>query len=107
MAIKKVELSVSQLIEDLNNGLTWYKKEDVGCGSIQEKYDAKDQQIDIIRKHPKLQNVEPNFTVFTIVDDTEPAPDRKAEIQEKIKSGETVVAHSAAAVGGFAEFSNL
>lgn len=102
MAIKKVELSVSQLIEDLNNGLTWLKKEDMGYGSIQEKYDAKDQQIELIRKHPKLANIEPSLTIFTIVDDT---------VEKETKVPETtptpIAVHSAAAVGGFAEFSNL
>jgi hypothetical protein len=70
MAVNKVEIYVSQVLEDLNNGLTWLKKDDLGYGSIQEKYDARDQQIAIIRKHPALKNAETTVTVFTVIDDT-------------------------------------
>ena len=70
MAVSKVDLHVSQIIGDLNDGLTWLKKDDLGYGSIQEKYDAKDQQIAMIRKHPKLKDAETTVTVFNIIDDT-------------------------------------
>lgn len=74
MAVNKVDLYVSQILEDLDNGLTWLKRDDIGYGSIQEKYNAKDQQITMIRKHPKLKDAETNITVFNIIDDTnEPA----------------------------------
>lgn len=78
MAVKQVDLYVSQILEDLNNGLTWLKRDDLGYGNIQDKYGAKDQQIAMIRKHPALKNAETNVTVFNIIDDTkktdEPAP---------------------------------
>jgi len=70
MAVKQVDLYVSQILEDLNNGLTWLKRDDLGYGSIQDKYGAKDQQIAMIRKHPALKNAETNVTVFNIIDDT-------------------------------------
>lgn len=70
MAVNKVDLYVSQILEDLDNGLTWMKRDDVGYGSIQEKYNAKDQQISMIRKHPALKDAETNITVFNIIDDT-------------------------------------
>lgn len=70
MAVKEVDLYVSQILEDLNNGLTWLKRDDIGYGNIQEKYNAKDQQITIIRKHPALKDAETNITVFNIIDDT-------------------------------------
>ena len=69
MNTKKVDLKLSILLEDLNNGYTWFKKEDVGYGSIQEKYNAADYQIEHIRKHPQLKNVEPNIVIFNIIDD--------------------------------------
>ena len=69
MATQKIDLKLSALLEDLNNGLTWLKKEDVGYGSIQEKYDATDFHINIIMKHPKLKNVQPNIKIFNIIDD--------------------------------------
>lgn len=64
-----VELTLSQLIEDLNSGLTWLKKEDVGYGSIQEKYQANEMNIKTIQKHPKLVGIEPSITIFKIIDD--------------------------------------
>ena len=70
MAVNKVEIYVSQILEDLDNGLTWLKRDDLGYGSIQEKYNAKDQQIAMIRKHPVLKDVETTVTVFTVIDDT-------------------------------------
>ena len=70
MAINKVEIYVSQILEDLDNGLTWLKKDDLGYGSIQDKYNAKDQQIAMIRKHPALKDAETTVTVFTVIDDT-------------------------------------
>ena len=70
MAINKVEIYVSQILEDLDNGLTWLKKDDLGYGSIQDKYNAKEQQISMIRKHPALKDAETTVTVFTVIDDT-------------------------------------
>jgi hypothetical protein len=70
MAINKVEIYVSQILEDLDNGLTWFKKDDLGYGSIQDKYNAKEQQIAMIRKHPALKDAETTVTVFTVIDDT-------------------------------------
>jgi hypothetical protein len=70
MAIQKVELTVSQLINDLNEGLTWLKKDDLGYGSIEIKYGANEKQIATIRKHPALKDAETNITIFDIIDDT-------------------------------------
>lgn len=71
MAINKVDLTVSQLLNDLNEGLTWLKKDDLGYGSIEAKYGANEKQILAIRKHPKLKDAETNITIFNIIDDTE------------------------------------
>ena len=79
MAVNKVEIYVSQILEDLDNGLTWLKRDDVGYGSIQEKYNAKDQQIAMIRKHPKLKDAETNIIVFTVIDDTNESEDRAVQ----------------------------
>lgn len=85
MAIEKVQLSVSVIKELLNNGFTWLKKDDLGFGSIQEKYGANDIQIATIRKHPQLKNLETTAKIFVIIDDTkdaEPAP--TAVLEENI-----------------------
>ena len=70
MAINKVDLTVSQIINDLNEGLTWLKKDDLGYGSIEVKYGANPQQIAAIRKHPALKDAETSITIFNIIDDT-------------------------------------
>lgn len=71
MAVNKVDLYVSQILEDLDNGFTWLKRDDLGYGSIQEKYGAKDQQITMIRKHPKLKDAETSVVIFNVIDDTD------------------------------------
>ena len=70
MAINKVDLTVSQIINDLNSGLTWLKKDDISYGSIESKYNANPQQIAAIRKHPALKDAETTITIFNIIDDT-------------------------------------
>lgn len=70
MAVNKVDLTVSQLINDLNSGLTWFKKDDLGYGSIEVKYGANPAQVMAIKKHPALKDADTNITIFNIIDDT-------------------------------------
>jgi hypothetical protein len=76
MAVTKKDLYVSQIIDDLNNGVTWLKKDDLGFGSIEEKYGANEKQIMVIRKHPALKDAETNAVIFNVIDDTK---DEKAQ----------------------------
>ena len=69
--MKKVEVHISSLLSLLNEGKSWLKVEDQGFGSIQEDLNASENEIAIIRKHPKLANVEPNFYRFILIDDVE------------------------------------
>lgn len=89
MAVNKVDLTVTQLINDLNSGLTWLKKDDLGYGSIEIKYGANPAQIATIRKHPKLKDAETNITIFNIIDDTatvkESHSDQVIEIMNKVE----------------------
>lgn len=70
MAIEKVQITVSTIKELLDNGLTWLKKDDLGYGSIQEKFQAGDTHIAAIRKHPLLKDLDTTAKVFVIIDDT-------------------------------------
>jgi len=70
MAVNKVDLTVSQIVNDLNSGMTWLKKDDLGYGSIESKYGAIPAQIAAIRKHPSLKDAETTITIFNIIDDT-------------------------------------
>ena len=90
MAVNKVDLYVSQILEDLDNGLTWLKRDDIGYGSIQEKYNAKDQQITMIRKHPALKDAETNITVFNIIDDTKNERTTTVSDRERHETNESV-----------------
>ena len=58
MAIQKenVSIDVQDIIELLHSGYTWFKKDDLGYGSIQEKFNALDIHIKTIQKHPELND---------------------------------------------------
>lgn len=88
MAINKVDLTVSQLINDLNSGFTWLKKDDLGYGSIEVKYGAQPAQIMAIRKHPLLKDADTTLTIFNIIDDTknENTPNTKGSLPNRTSS---------------------
>lgn len=67
LAPKKVILS--QIVEDLNSGLTRWKKDDIGFGSIEKKYSLQMNEMIELLAHPKLKNVETKIPTFVIVDD--------------------------------------
>jgi len=69
MAVKEIQITVSQIENDLNNGMTWFKKDDQGYGSIQEKYEVKELDVQLLRKHPLLKDLETNLIVFKVIDD--------------------------------------
>lgn len=92
MPVKKVDIMLSDIINDLNNGLSWLDRDDLGYGSIENKYGANAMQIAMIRKHPKLKDLEPTITVFNIIDDTveqekpnpEPIPEPQATLRPAV-----------------------
>lgn len=69
MAVNKVDVYVSQIKELLDQGYTWLEKDNLGYGSIENKYGANAVQIAAIRKHPKLKDLETNITIFNVIDD--------------------------------------
>ena len=79
MAVNKVNIYVSKIHEDLNNGFTWLKKDDLGYGSIEEKYSANERQIATIRLHPALKNAETNIVIFNVIDDLDSASAKKVK----------------------------
>jgi len=91
MAIKEVQVLVSEVKNLLSQGYTWYKKDDLGYGSIQEKYNAKDIQIATIRKHPALEKLETDIVIFQIIDDTKPVAQPIIEKKEEVKSSQPVL----------------
>ena len=90
MAIKKVDLTVSQIINDLNTGLTWFKKDDLSYGSIEAKYGASPAQIMAIRKHPALKDAETTITIFNIIDDTKDASTLSTQEQKSDRTNDVL-----------------
>lgn len=64
---KKVVLS--QVVEDLQNGLTKWKKDDIGFGSLEKKYNLSQAECIQLFGHPKVINVESRIPTFIIEDD--------------------------------------
>lgn len=67
LAPKKVILS--QVVEDLNSGLSRWKKDDIGFGSLEKKYNLQMSEMIQLLAHPKLKDVETKIPTFIIVDD--------------------------------------
>lgn len=68
-------LSIKGILEDLNNGLTRYIKDDFGKGSVQAKYDLTFLEVRELFQHEKLANRVTkkwgNGISFVIIDDTD------------------------------------
>lgn len=77
---KKVILS--EILEDLNNGLTKWKKDDIGFGSIEKKYSLTLPEMITLMAHPKIKDVESRIPNFVIVDDLEDLVDVEEPVQE-------------------------
>jgi hypothetical protein len=80
------------LIADLHSGLTWLKKDDLGYGSIEEKYSANPYQIKVIRKLPVLQGVKTKVTIFKVEEKdqnkTKPVEVEKVKVEETNNAAE-------------------
>jgi hypothetical protein len=72
--VKRVVLSI--IVEDLRNGLTKWKKDDIGFGSIEKKYNLLHNEALELFSHPKIKNLEHRIPTFIIEDDlSEPKPE--------------------------------
>lgn len=63
------KVSLSQVLEDLNQGLTKWKKDDIGFGSLEKKYNLLPQEAVQLFAHPKIVGVESKIPTFVIIDD--------------------------------------
>lgn len=68
------QLKVSEILEDLDNGLTRFEKDNEGSGSIQKKYNLSFNEVRELFRHPKLINRKTRKVglglSFNLVDDT-------------------------------------
>lgn len=62
-------LKASQLKEDLLNGLTRFKKDDIGFGSLEKKYNLTTNEMAVVLTHPALKDIETVIPDFIIEDD--------------------------------------
>lgn len=88
--LPQVEVRFSQIVTDLNEGMTWLSKEDNGMGSIQDKYDATEMQISVLRQHPVLKDIEPPRVKFKFIDDiTNPVVEEEDEKETELVNTKT------------------
>lgn len=79
--VKLKEIRISELINDLKSGITRYKKEDLGFGSIEEKYSLTFTELRQIIAHPKLKGIRVSIPSYILIDDTEDQ-DEDTEVSE-------------------------
>ena len=84
---KKVILS--QVKEDLLSGLTRWKKDDIGFGSLEKKYNLSLKESIDLFAHPKIKDIETKLPTFVIIDDiedeiTEPLIESKIEVVKPV-----------------------
>jgi hypothetical protein len=78
-----IELKISQLIRDLDMGLSRFKAQDSdGMGSIQEKYGMQPWEVERIFRHPKLKDQQTRPFRFRIIDDSTDTTDQSVFAQE-------------------------
>jgi hypothetical protein len=87
LAPKKVR--TSQIREDLLAGLTRWKKDDIGFGSIEKKYSLTMTEMCDLLAHPKIKNIETKIPTFIIEDDIEDEPilnESSSQVDEVVSS---------------------
>ena len=88
---KKIVLS--QIVEDLNAGLTKWKRDDIGFGSLEKKYNLTTPEAIELFGHPKIKNLESRIPTFVIVDDlSETNPEVESPVQQPVMETKVEVA---------------
>ena len=65
------EIKVSEVLNYLKNGVTRWKKEDLGFGSLEEIYGLTFTEVKELIDHPKIKGVKTKIPTMRIIDDTE------------------------------------
>lgn len=87
-------VNLSQIREDLNSGLTRWKKDDIGFGSIEKKYSLLLQEAVELFAHPKIRNIETRIPTFIIVDDIPDEEEKKELDDQQVKTAKIEVSRS-------------
>ncbi len=69
--LEEKKVTLSQVREDLRSGLTKWKKDDIGFGSIEKKYNLLLSEAVQLFGHPKIKDLEAKIPTFIIIDDIE------------------------------------
>lgn len=64
-------IKISEILTDLKSGVTRWKKEDLGFGSIEEKYSLKFAEMKQVMNHPKIKGIRTTIPSLLLVDDTD------------------------------------
>lgn len=67
--VETKKVTLSQIVEDLKSGLTKWKKDDIGFGSIEKKYNLQMNEALELFNHSKIKNREHIIPTFVIIDD--------------------------------------
>ena len=65
------EIKVSEVLNYLKNGVTRWKKEDLGFGSLEEIYGLTFTEVKELIDHPKIKGVKTKIPTMRIIDDTD------------------------------------
>lgn len=78
-------IDINLVVADLKAGMTRYKKEDIGFGSIEEKYNLSKSDMRIICAHSKIKGKKVRVPSTVVVVDSEEGNDVTTElITEKL-----------------------
>lgn len=62
-------VSLASILEDLASGVSKWKKDDIGFGSLEKKYNLTLAEASELFSHPKIKNVDSKIPTFVIIDD--------------------------------------
>lgn len=67
--VETKKVTLSQVVEDLKSGMTKWKKDDIGFGSIESKYNLQMSEALELFNNSKIKNREHTIPTFVIIDD--------------------------------------
>jgi hypothetical protein len=67
--VETKKVTLSQVVEDLKSGMTKWKKDDIGFGSIEGKYNLQMNEALELFHNPKIKHREHTIPTFVIIDD--------------------------------------
>jgi hypothetical protein len=85
------KILISEVLKDLKSGLTRWKKDDLGFGSLEEKYSLSFTELKDLINHEKIVGVRSKIPTMLIVDDTEDIQVEASDEQQDFQQVESIV----------------